>query len=307
MMVPHLPAQTPRSLIERLKTDATYLGPAERKVIVAVIEAFEQIPDLSATDLAARAQTSAATVVRAAQNLGYSGFQRLKDEISRSLLAQADQSQVATAQGQVSGAVQLSALQLLSRDVFAAAQSEIALTERMLASEVMEQAVTAVASAKTILLVGTGGSAIPAQEAALRYTMSGLTAVAPVDVLGQQFTARMLSERDVCIAVSYSGANKHTLDSVRAAQTAGALIIAITSSGISPLAQQADLTLTAGSRNDDQEVLVSRISHTLVLNILGLAAQRLVFHDAEPHMGPSEKLGPLLSDALEPDISEVED
>lgn len=180
--------------------------------------------------------------------------------------------------------------------VLAAASADVRHIETMLDRATFDRAVAKLAAASRILLVGTGGSAIPAQDAALRLTMSGRTAIAPQDVLGQQFAARLLKPADVCVAVSYSGANRHTLQAVRAARQAGAEVIAVTNAGSSELAKAAEVVLVTGAQNVQGEIRATRIGHILVLNALNLALQRV---SGQAAFGPADELSELLSGTLE--------
>lgn len=284
-------APTHARLLAHLRSAATTLVPAERRVAEVLIRQLHRLEEYSVVALAAEARCSAATVVRACQRMGFSGFQQLRLQSIRVAASQRD-GQVPGLPAPRGGSVHDALLQ----QVFTAAITDVRASQAMLDRQVFDQAVIRLAAAGTILLAGTGGSSIPAQDAALRLTMSGRTAVAPHDVLGQQFAARLLRPSDVCIAVSYSGANRHTLHTAQSAGQAGATVIAVTGSGISALAKVADLVLVTGSDEHDSEILASRISHTLVLNALNLAVQRLSGQSA---FGPAGELADLLRDTLE--------
>ncbi len=72
-------------LEERLTASEDRLAPAERRVARFFTEHREEVAFLSAADVAETLGTSGATVVRAAQALGYAGFPELKDELREAL------------------------------------------------------------------------------------------------------------------------------------------------------------------------------------------------------------------------------
>lgn len=297
-MMPSHPSPSREALLAHLRSGAAALVPSERRVAEVLVRDFHRLERYSAALLAEAAQCSPATVVRACQRLGFSGFQQLRTQAIRCSI---DGQGAAKPSGEThpKRPAQASCPEPgppVLEKVFAAAQADLEATAAMLDREAFGKAVTALCSAQTILLVGTGGSSIPAQDAALRFTMSGRTALAPADVLGQQFTARLLKPLDVCIAVSYSGANRHTMEAARAAHVAGASVIAVTSSGLSALARTADIALVTGTAAADTEILASRISHTLVLNALNLVAQQ---RTAAPAFGPARELEELLGNVLQ--------
>jgi DNA-binding MurR/RpiR family transcriptional regulator len=71
----------PPRLVERLALHADQLSPGERRVGEFLAGSAEEAPFLSALEIAGRAGTSDATVVRAVKALGYPGLQALRDEL----------------------------------------------------------------------------------------------------------------------------------------------------------------------------------------------------------------------------------
>jgi DNA-binding MurR/RpiR family transcriptional regulator len=72
-------------LDERIAARAESLGLAEQQVAIFFAERRDEVPFMSAADIAAVLETSNATVVRAAQALGYAGLRELKEELGRAL------------------------------------------------------------------------------------------------------------------------------------------------------------------------------------------------------------------------------
>lgn len=285
------PPRTQQAFLAHVRASAGQLGPAEKRVAETLIAHLDEITELATSQIAQRAETSAATVVRTCQRLGYSGYHALKAEMTRFhyLRVEATPNGAAPAEASEQSSI-------IDR-VLSTAQADLASAAALLDRRAFAHAVEALTGAQRILFVGSGESATPAQDAALRFTMGGRQAVAPIDTLSQQFTARLLSAEDACVAISFSGANRHTLDAVSAARSAGARIISITSSGVSPLAQRADISLATGSPTQDTEVFVGRIAHTLVLNALNLAVQH---QSGEPTFGPSQALVDVFARTLRP-------
>jgi RpiR family carbohydrate utilization transcriptional regulator len=240
-------------LLARLRSALPMLGPSEKRVIQALIVAPDQSVGWSTAELAAIAQTSPATVVRACQNLGFRGYQHLRLELARTPPSTQEHP------NHVIGAV------------FAEATDAIRVSQESLSVTEFDRAVDVLARARRVLMVGTGFSSPPIQDAALRFLTAGRSVDAPLDVQAQQFAARLLDRGDACIAVSYSGANANTLRACTAAKEGGgATLIAITSYARSPLTRLADISLVTGpvSRNHGVDPYLSRVSHGLVLHAL---------------------------------------
>ncbi len=249
------------SALARLRAGAARLGPSENRVAQVVLARPDEVVDWSTSELAAAASTSAATVVRACQNLGFRGFQHLRLELARSVPAlPADRA------GDPVGAV------------FDDAIDALRLGRESIDPAAIARAVTVISEAERLVLVGTGFSSPPLQDAALRFSTLGRAVEAPSDVLAQQFVAHSLGSDDVCLAVSYSGANAHSLAACRAAAARGARVIVITSFARSPLARLADVVIVAPPAGEAHGVdpFLSRLNHFVALQAVhSLLAQRI--------------------------------
>ena len=249
----HTPQLSDGIVLLRVRAALPLLGPSERRVAQVILDRPGAVTEWSTAELATEAATSAATVVRACQNLGFRGFQHLRLEVARA--APTENAPVDT--------------HPLAR-IFADAAEAIDLGRACGNLAAIDAAVAVLATARLLVLVGTGFSAPPLQDAAMRFATLGRAVEAPSDVLGQQFAARSLTPADACLTVSYSGANAHSLRACRAAKEGGATVIAVTSFGRSPLTQLADINLVTGpvTRSHDVDPFLSRLSHLLVLHTL---------------------------------------
>jgi DNA-binding MurR/RpiR family transcriptional regulator len=70
---------------ERIDTEREKLTPAERRLAQVVLESPEQVAFGTVAELATRAQTSGASVVRFANTLGFDGFSALQESIQADL------------------------------------------------------------------------------------------------------------------------------------------------------------------------------------------------------------------------------
>lgn len=255
---PLLPRPADGSVLLRVRAALPLLGPSERRVAQVILDRPGAVTEWSTAELATEAGTSTATVVRACQNLGFRGFQHLRLEVAR-----AAPTEIPAADAHP-----------LAR-IFADAGDAISLGMASVDAAGIDAAVDVLAGARRLVLVGTGFSGPPLQDAAMRFATLGRAAEAPIDVLGQQFAASSLTPGDACLTVSYSGANAHSLRAFRAAKEGGATLIAVTSFARSPLTQLADIALVTGpvTRTHDVDPFLSRLSHLLVLHTLHTVLQ----------------------------------
>lgn len=246
------------------------LAPSEARVA----RLFQDDPNLvihsSVTEVAAIADTSASTVVRCCQRLGFKGFQGLKIALAQESIAplQRLQSEVAEGDG---------AAEILDK-VFHAAAEAIPRARTTIDTDAFRRAVRILGEANRLLFVGVGSSAPLAQDGAYRFMTIGLHTEAPLDVHVQHVAASMLGPGDACLVISHTGSTRETLASARAAREAGAATIAVTSFLRSPLTEIAGIALVAGGRETSfrVEAMASRLAHLTVLDALfvGVALQQ---------------------------------
>jgi RpiR family carbohydrate utilization transcriptional regulator len=248
------------TVMARLRAGSPQLGPSERRVASVILARPDDVTDWSTSELAAAADTSAATVIRACQSLGFRGFQHLRLELARAAPG------LPVASDDPVGAL------------FDEAVDALRLGRESVDPAAIEQAVGALEGAHRLVLVGNGFSAPPLQDAALRFSTLGRAVEAPSDVLAQQFAAHSLGPGDVCLAVSYSGANLHSLAACRAASDRGATVIVITSFARSLLARLGTVALvtTPVGNTHGIDPFLSRLNHLVILHALhSLLAHRI--------------------------------
>ncbi len=189
----------------------------------------------------------ASSFVRFAQSLGYKGFKELQEVFQRRLSTAAPgfEARIKALESELIGGGKaegnISFLrELVLRDI-------ISLQELLadISSEAMGKAVTLMDKADTIYLVGQLRSA-PVVEL-LRYvlTMLGKRTVL-LDASGGLTThmARVMTPRDLLIAVSFRFYARETVDVAENASAHGIPILAITDSTLSPLAKSARVLFT---------------------------------------------------------------
>lgn len=252
-----LPAHTvlAGSPLSRLRTALAALGPSEQRVIATILSRPEEVIDWSTAELASAASSSPATVIRACQSAGFRGYQHVRLELARS----APPSEMPRGH-------------IVDR-IFADAAAALGTAANDVDRFGFDRAADLLAGAERVLFVGSGFSSPPLQDAAMRFMTSGRPVESPTDVLAQQFAAHTLDDRDVCVAVSYSGANTHTLQACGAAVDEGAKLIAITGFQRSPLTRLSDIVLRTApvSKQHRVDPFTVRLAQTVLLYALHAA------------------------------------
>lgn len=246
------------SVHARVRAAAAALGPSEGRVAAVLMERPDEVVEWSAAEVAETAGTSTATVIRACQSLGFRGFQHVRLELARSAPLAPRDPQDASRANTFDDAV----------DALRLAQESVDPARIIAATEALRRA-------RRVVLIGNGFSGPPLQDFAMRMSGLGRPVEAPVDPLAQQLAVHSLTGDDLCVALSYSGANVQTLRACAAASERGCSLVLVTSYARSPLGRIADVVIATGPVGSvhDLDPYLARLGHTVVLHALhrGLA------------------------------------
>jgi DNA-binding MurR/RpiR family transcriptional regulator len=164
--------------------------------------------------------TSEATVVRFCQRIGYRGLSDIKRVLAHELAANLMPSR---RRGKASAGN--SVLDHVFADCAEAVRDTLAATHEAK----VERIAGAIAGAERLYLFGAGGSAHIAQVAALNFLSLGLQTLSFVDPIQQLAAAKLAGNRDVAVAVTYSGNQSDVAEALRTTRTRGAFCVGITS------------------------------------------------------------------------------
>ncbi|WP_223693724.1 MurR/RpiR family transcriptional regulator [Leifsonia poae] len=252
----------PGEVIATIRSLLPSLLPTEQAVATVLLERSSEIVELSSQQVAELAGASRATVVRTCQSLGFTGYQQLRVLLARD--AGYRPVEPAPAPDGAAGIVAQTFTHIAGR-----ASDMLALLD----ADAVLRAVETLATARRVVVVGNGLSAPLALDAAARLTSIGRAAESPLDVIGQQITARLLAPEDAVLIVSGSGSNASTLRTLHAATAAGATVIALTAFARSPIAQAAGISLVVTMPDltfADEITLTSRLPQAILIE--GLVA-----------------------------------
>ncbi|HVV08944.1 MurR/RpiR family transcriptional regulator [Amycolatopsis sp.] len=241
------------------------LLPSEQRVAEVVLARPTEVIDWSVADLAAAANTSSATAVRACQHLGFRGFQQLRLLLARDVGTGAEPVRAEFGPEDSPEAI--------AAAVFATVSTMVAEGMGAIEPAALREAADVLTDARRILFVANGASGFVAQAAALRFVTAGFLAEAPQEAISQQIIGRLLAPEDVCVAISSSGSNELTLRVAEAAGKARATVVGITSFARSPLAAVADITLVTGTLPlQGNDVMAGPVAQLALLVSLQLTA-----------------------------------
>ena len=175
----------------------------ERDVAEYILGHMDQIPDISADELARASLTSKATVVRLSKKLGLSGYQELKLR----LVAEMNQSERISqliSKEPITGNSSYSDIILTLPGLYDKAITNTRLT---LDKNTMMRIGRFLQGAECIDIYGTGISYVLAQAAAFKFATLGLECSAYESINGHYLAARK-HKRTVAFLISFTGANR---------------------------------------------------------------------------------------------------
>lgn len=276
----------PGSPLALIRAYAATLGQREGAVARVILSRPAEVPQWSTAELAAAAGTSTATVIRACQSLGFRGFQHLRLELARAGTPDTDPALAVTGDP--------------VHDAFESARAALLVGRDAIDRAALADAATLLAGATRVVCTANGFSAPPLQDAAMRLATIGRPVEAPLDVLAQQFAAHTLGPGDVCLALSHSGANTHTLATARAAHRRGARVVALCSYARAPLPDLADVTVSTGASGPQHTIdpFFIRLGHSVLLQALvGEVATR---RDTDSSLEMREVVADALAESSDP-------
>ena len=195
-------------LLQQHQGDLTKSG---RTVAEYLVQHAAEAQYLSISSLARECQVAEATVFRFCRALGFEGYHEMR---------------IALAQANATGV----------------------LVNQQEPAPDADQAVALLHSARQVFCMGQGGSMAAAKEICARFACITNKFRATADSHMQVMAASLMTEQDVVLFVSYSGATRDLMETLRTAKANGAKIILITHYEDSPGAKLADIVLLCGAQ-----------------------------------------------------------
>lgn len=268
------------------------LQPTSRRVVEAILADRAAAVEHTAQELAEHVGVGRTTVVRTAQALGYEGFPQLRVALAQELALETPAAEDSAGDEPASllGSLRAGVTDFSAR----LGTSTSALTEESLA-----EAIRALDAAERVLVAAHGLSNPLGIDLVQRLNSVGRPAEMQWDAMSQQVAARQLGPQSVCFAYSGSGANKATLDTVRAAQLGGATVIAMTSFARSAIAEAADISLIVPPTGDSFQDELLRTSRAALMLVTEQLIDLLTAHRGERGREARLTSLSLLSDSLQ--------
>ena len=231
--------QDMQDMIDRLNQSGKRLSKGHRKIAQYIVEHYDKAVFMTASRLGESVGVSESTVVRFAAAMGYEGypqFQRSLQELVSHRL---------TANQRFEMATELDPSAALTT-VLKSDMQNLRNTLEQVEQQVFDEVVQRLLNANAVYVMGLRSAAPLAQFMGyyLNYIFDNVHLVSSgaTDVFEEIIKLR---ENDVLIGISFPRYSTRTLEAMRFAKRCGAQVVAITDGPMSPLAEIADLSLTA--------------------------------------------------------------
>ncbi|UQN13949.1 MurR/RpiR family transcriptional regulator [Gulosibacter sp. ACHW.36C] len=248
------------------------LQPGERRVAEAIVADRSGAVERTAQELADAVGVGRTTVIRAAQSLGYEGYPQLRVALAQELALEGSARDAAgedAGDGTLVGSVRAGVQRFGAR---------LGHTVSALTEESVGAFVRGLDEAERVLVIANGLSSSLGLDLVLRLNSAGRPAEMLMDSMSQQISARLLGAGSVCVVLSGSGANRSTLEAMRAAKASGARVLAITSFARSVLADEADVVLVVPPINESFQDELIHTSRAALMLLTEQLVDQLIAH-----------------------------
>ena len=224
-------------LLQQHQNDLTKSG---HMVADYLVQHAAEAQYLSISSLARECKVAEATVFRFCRALGFEGYHEMR---------------IALAQANATGALVNQRVPEPDADTATLCEHASALlmttingTQNALSPEAVDRASELLRKARQVYCLGQGGSMLIANDICARFACISTKFRTAGDSHLQLVTASLMTPEDVVLFVSYSGATRDMLETLRTAKAAGAKIILLTHYEDSPGAKLADVVLLCGAQ-----------------------------------------------------------
>lgn len=251
---------------ERIANALETLNPKQKEMARFVLDNRYLVSFVSASELGGKNSTSAASVVRFAQALGYEGYTEmqnaLRSELPTHMAATTRMQKLMSAAGPSAS---------IPQRVFYTDIKNIEQTANSLSDEDLNAALDTILKARRILVIGAGLSSAPAAFLSHSLKVMGFDALG-IQGEGLQSAVELARIRsdDLMIAIDLWRYVRMTVYAVAQAKEKGARVIAITDSIVSPLTQMADIAFEIAT-----EGTAHSLSTTALMSLLNVLVAML--------------------------------
>ena len=255
-------------ILTYIQENMTSFSKGQKLIANYILQSYDKAAFMTASKLGKTVNVSESTVVRFAAELGFDGYpsmQKTLQEMIRNKLTAIQR-------------VEVSKERIGNQDVMTMVMQSDIEKIRMTLDETdqisFNQAVTAIANAKRIYVLGVRSASVLANFISFyfRFMFDNLVSVDTSSISEVFEQIVHISADDVFIGLSFPRYSKRTIKAMQYAKDQGAKVVAITDSKVSPLTKIADVSLLA--KSDMASFVDSLVAPLSLVNALIVAISR---------------------------------
>jgi|SRR5580704_10581959 RpiR family carbohydrate utilization transcriptional regulator len=223
---PRSPLSTP-NLSERIDK----LTVKRQEIVRPILEHPREYVLLSVRAMALRLNTDPATIVRIVQGLGFSSYREFQHHLHELSIA------FATPLDMMQSAGSDSSMPALIQESLARGLKNLHALKNSLDTKRLAQVAKRFHNARRIAIFAADAAAVLAEYLEYQLSILGLPVIAVASAGGMTHIARVVSKRDVVVAISFRRGLRQTVEGAQQARAHGAYCIGIADTYLSPLAR----------------------------------------------------------------------
>ena len=253
------------SALLKLREQSRLFSNTEREIADHILNNPQMVVDMSIHELAKHTFSSASSIVRLCNHIGYSGYKEFRKAVTYELALREQNKRIEQKEIAHSDSLQ----DIIDKITYANIIS-LEETRELMDIRVLQACVDMIKKARCIYLFGLGASLVAAQDAYLKFLRLNKLAIINMDWHSQILQAKNADERDLGIVISYSGATTEMVECMKIMKENKTPIIAITRCVNSPVSELADQILytTATESIFRSGAMASRTSQLNIIDIL---------------------------------------
>lgn len=254
------------SCIFKIKEGMSRYTETEIRLANYILENSNEVINLNSDELGDKVNSSAAAVVRFSKKLGYKGFTALKVDLAKQSNNEKDETFKTVIKENDS-------VDVIIKKAEAINVNALNETYKLINVNVLKEAIEVLKNCERIFLYGTGASGLVAIDFQSKLSRINKMAFYSMDLHTQVLSSVHLSNKDVAIALSYSGETKEIKIAMDKAKKQGAKIISVTKFRNNSISKLADYNLYIPCKEEEEirvGAMTSRLSSLAVMDLLYL-------------------------------------
>ncbi len=264
-----------KACLPAIKAEYRNLTKKERQLADYVLENYESVVSMTASELSERAGVVKSLIVRFCRALGFSGYTEFKLMLSRELARNEQFNFTPYISREDSN-------EDIFKKIFSSNIKTLHDTLNGLDTDVFSKAVETLERAGNIYIYGVGTSAGIANDFQYRLTETGRTAFFFNDIVSMRVSALNIKEGDAAIGISHTGRTAATVDALKFAKEKGVKTVCVTSYPNSEITKYCDYPIVIKTDEIQYpiEAISARIALISVLDSLAVALSSKKYDEA---------------------------